>query len=553
MRRHLLLSLLLALCVGMNVPFARPAAAATPSSTVMVPMRDGTLLTTDLYLPPGNGPWPVVLVRTPYGRTDFWRGGDNGGIPAARFLNSGIAVVVQDTRGTGASMGISLYFADEGWGGHPDGLDTVNWIRSQPWCNGKIAGYGGSSLGEPQYLLAGAGPEGIVGQHVRVTPGSPYHGVYLNGVWREAFESFIRTNFPAVLPLMRAHPHYDDFWRDGDLGTRLDRVHWPMVHMTGWYDDYLQEVIDTFAQLQENGGEGARGRQHLIIGPWEHVAAETGNLTGPVGILTFKNAGLPPDTPNAFGWLSFWLTGQPAVPDSEPAVRYYVMGDVTDPQAPGKMWRTADRWPPPSQPLRLYFTADGRLDPQPPAKAATQGYDYDPTRPVPTPGGRGAQDQRKVEGRADVLVFSTPPLTAPLEVTGRISVHLNAATSARDTDFTAKLTDVYPDGRSILLTDGIVRARFRHSLETEELITPGQTHAYDIDLWSTSIIFNKGHQIRVAISSSNSPRFEPNPNTGGPLPPDPKEKPVVAHQTIFLGGAEASFITLPQVASGATP
>jgi putative CocE/NonD family hydrolase len=151
------------------------------------------------------------------------------------------------------------------------------------------------------------------------------------------------------------------------------------------------------------------------------------------------------------------------------------------------------------------------------------------------------------------MVFSTPPLTAPVEVTGRMSVHLNAATSARDTDFTAKLTDVYPDGRSIILADGIVRARFRHSLETEDLITPGQSYAYDIDLWSTSIIFNKGHQIRVAISSSNAPRFEPNTNTGGVLPPDPMEKPIVAHQAIFLGGPSASSLVLPQVVGTGTP
>jgi predicted acyl esterase len=558
MRCYLGLSLWLGLCFWTNGLSATPVgAAAVPSSTVKVTMRDGTLLATDIYLPAGNGPWPVVLVRTPFGRTDFWNtnphNAQNEGIPPTSFLTNGIALVVQDTRGIGGSQGMALFFLNEGWGEHPDGLDTVNWIRSQPWCTGKIAGYGGSSLGLPQYLLAGEGPEGIVGQHVRVTPGSLYQAVYLNGVWRKEYESWFRTNYPVALPLMRAHPHYDDFWRDVDLSARLDQVHWPMVHMTGWYDDYVQETIDTFAQLQENGGEGARGRQHLIIGPWDHLAAETGSLTGPVGILTFKNAGLPPDTPDAFGWLSFWLTGQPAVPDTEPAVRYYVMGDVTDPQASGNVWRAANSWPPSSRPLRLYFITDGSLDPQPPAAAATKEYAYDPTKPTPTPGGGAAQDQRKVEGRADVLVFSTPPLTSPLEVTGRISVHLNAATSARDTDFTAKLTDVYPDGRSILLTDGIVRARFRHSLEIEDLITPGQTYAYDIDLWSTSIIFNKGHQIRVAISSSNSPRFEPNPNTGGPLPPDPKEKPVVAHQTIFLGGPEASYITLPQIPGAATP
>jgi predicted acyl esterase len=556
MQRHLLLSLLPALFLWVNgLCTAKIAAAAvTPTSTVMVPMRDGTLLATDIYLPAGDGPWPVALARTPYGRTDFRNpSGGHGGIPSISFLTNGMALVVQDVRGTGASKGEALFPVNEGWGEHQDGLDTVNWIRSQPWCNGKLATYGGSALGTTQLLLAGAGPQGVVGQYIRSAPGSRALNVYLNGVWRKSVESVLTS---AQMLAFRAHPHYDDFWRGLDLGTRLDQVHWPMVHMTGWYDYYLQGVIDDYTELQENGSTGARGQQHLLIGPWVHLPdIYTGHVTRAAGVLTFpKNAVLPPDTPDGFGWLSFWLTGQPAVPLDEPAVRYYVMGDVTDPQAPGNVWRTAASWPPPAQPLRLYFTTDGRLDPQPPAMAATREYDYDPTKPVPTVGGQeaflaqvGAQDQRKVENRPDVLVFTTAPLTAPLEVTGRISVHLNAATSAKDTDFTAKLTDFYPDGRSMLLADGIVRARFRQSLETETLITPGQQYGYDIDLWSTSIIFNKGHQIRVAISSSNSPRFEPNPNTGGPLPPDPKEKPVVAHQTIFLGGSAASYITLPQI------
>src|SRR5712691_4731403 len=144
-----------------------------------------------------------------------------------------------------------------------------------------------------------------------------------------------------------------------------------MVHITGWYDYYPQGVIDDFTQLQENGGDGARGRQHLVIGPWVHGDVWTGNVTRAAGVLTFpKNAVLPPDTLNGLGWLSFWLTGQPAVSTDEPAVRYYVMGDVTDAQAPGNVWRSAASWPPPSQPLRLYLTPDGGLDPQPPATAA---------------------------------------------------------------------------------------------------------------------------------------------------------------------------------------
>jgi uncharacterized protein len=329
------------------------------------------------------------------------------------------------------------------------------------------------------------------------------------------------------------------------------------VHVGGWFDLLSQGTIDAFTKLQGEGGEGARGRQHLVIGPWTHY----GNFTfdRKEGELRFpSNAGYPTGAPTRFQWLSFWLTGQPQTPAGEPAVRYYVMGDVTDPQAPGNTWRTADRWPPPSQPRRLYFTADVGLEPQPPAAATTRSYDDDPAHPVPTIGGQvydfssvpaGPRDQRPVEGRPDVLLFSTPPLTEPLEVTGRLSVRLYAASSARDTDFTAKLTDVYPDGRSMLVADSIVRARHRLSLTEDAPITPGERTAYDIDLWSTSIVFNRGHRIRVAISSSNAPRFEPNPNTW----PDQDVTPVVAHQTITLGGPEASHIVLPEVIGSGSP
>jgi predicted acyl esterase len=563
MRTYICLGLMLGLLVSFSgLRVERVAAANTPGRVTMkVPMRDGTLLATDVYLPAGAGPWPVALSRTPYGRTDYRSSdGGHGGIPASQFLKSGIALVVQDVRGWFDSQG-EAGPNDDGWGERQDGLDTINWIRQQSWSNGKFATYGGASAGMTQYHLAGTDPAGGVGQFVRGAPGNIYLVEYLNGVWRKGIDIWFNTLPPAVGQLYRDHPRYDDFWRGQDLSTRLDQVHWPMVHTTGWYDYFLQGTLDIFTQLQENAGDGARGRQHLLIGPWVHSDVFPGHVTRTAGALTYPaNAVLPPNTTDGFDWLSFWLTGQPAIPADEPAVRYYVMGDVTDRQAPGNVWRTADRWPPPSQPLRLYFTPDGGLNSEAPATVSTREYDYDPTHPVPTMGGQevflpliGPQDQRKVETRPDVLVFTTPPLAEPLEVTGRITVRLFATSSARDTDFTAKLTDVYPNGRSMLVADGIVRARFRHSLGTEELITPDQPYAYDIDLWSTSLIFNRGHQIRVAISSSNSPRFEPNTNTGGPLPPDPKEKPVVAHQTIFLGGTEASHIVLPEVAGGGAP
>jgi hypothetical protein len=525
----------------------------------MVPMRDGTLLATDIYLPSGTGPWPVALQRTPYSKDAIFLGSPYIGLYPADLTRVGIATVVQDTRGRGMSKGEARFFVSEGWGQHQDGADTVTWIRRQSWCNSRIATFGLSYMGITQFLLAGTGPEGIVGQHVLAAPLSPYHsGVYQQGVFRPAVVENLAAFFvwpSEALTLVRQHPAYDAFWRELDLGTRPEQVRWPIVHVGGWFDLFCQGTIDAFTQLQEKGGPGAQGRQHLILGPWTHA----GLLERQAGELTFpKNAIYPPGAPDELQWISAWLTGKPRIRDDEPAVRYYVMGDVSDPAAPGNFWRSADRWPPVSRPLRLYFTADAGLAPQAPAAVTLREYDYDPANPIPTVGGAelflpaGPRDQRPVEGRPDVLVFTTAPLAEPLEVTGRISVRLTAATSAQDTDFTAKLTDVYLDGRSMLVTDGIVRARYRASLSEVTPIKPGERYAYDIDLGSTSIVFNRGHRIRVAISSSNAPRFEPNRNSGGEWP-FTKDKPVVARQTITLGGADASHIVLPEVVGGGRP
>jgi predicted acyl esterase len=542
MRRRMLIWLILGLSAWMGWGRAEPVAPAVEPRHERVAMRDGTRLATDVWLPAGNGPWPVAMARTPY---------DKNGIKGDRFVASGMALVVQDVRGRFASEGKAQPFADDGWGEHRDGADTVAWVRHQPWCNGKIATFGGSALGITQLLLAGTGPEGIVGQHVVVAPISLYrYCMYQNGVFRKALvEDWLRlTRWPAdALPMLRQHPNEDAYWRTMDLRQRLSQVRWPIVHVGGWFDLFTQGTLDAFTQLQERGGPGARGRQHLVIGPWTH-----GVYTRKAGDLTFpENAIRPPGAPDEFQWLSFWLTGQPAIPADEPAVRYYVMGDVDDPRAPGNTWRTAARWPPPARPARLYFAADGGLEPQPSSEVTTRSYDDDPAHPVPTVGGAeltlppGPRDQRPVEGRPDVLVFSTPPLAAPREVTGRITVRLTAASSAHDTDFTARLCDVYPDGRSMLLTDGIVRARFRRSLRRPTRITPGKRIAYDVDLGSTSVIFNRGHRLRVSISSSNAPRFDPNPNT---WPAEASAAPVVAHQTITLGGSEASYVELPEAA-----
>jgi putative CocE/NonD family hydrolase len=560
MRRWSLLGLMLALCAWVCGTLAEPAAAANAPSkfTAMVPMRDGIRLATDIRLPAGDRPWPVALLRTPYGKEDALAGSP---WPAAQFAQNGIVVVVQDVRGRFASEGKALLYFDDGWGGRQDGLDTVAWIRQQPWCNGKIATFGHSTPATYQVLLAGAGPAGMVGQVVNVASKSVYHDeTFRNGVWLKGNERYL-TNFgwpPETLQLIKQHPRYDALWATMDLGDRPEQVQWPVVLIGGWFDGFFQGTLDAYVLLQDHGGADAAGHPHLVIGPWILSGAITSELPGfdrLAGELRFpKNAIYPPEAPTEMQWLRFWLTGQPIAPANEPAVRYYVMGDVTDPQAPGNVWRTADRWPPPSQPLRLYFTADGGLDPQSPVMEAARTYDYDPLRPVPTLGdGDSPVDQRRVENWPDVLLFTTPPLTQPLEVTGGITVHLVASTSARDTDFTAKLTDVYPDGRSMLVTDGIVRASYRNSVQKAEFLTPEQRDGFDIDVRATSLIFNKGHRLRVAISSSNYPRFEANRNNGKSWPNDQNYPAAVAHQTIFLGGTEGSAIVLPEVIGAAGP
>jgi predicted acyl esterase len=552
MRRSLVLGLILALAgwVGGTLAEAVSAANVPTKLTVMVPMRDGIPLATDVRLPAGDGPWPVVLVRTPYGKQTDWA----MPLPLSQwgqFAQNGIVVVAQDTRGRNASKGKARPLLDDGWGEHQDGFDTVAWLRQQAWCNGKIATFGASYPGINQLLLAGTGAEGIVGQVVTMGASSVYHHFFFqNGVWRKGFiEGWLNgTGWPPeALPLIQQHPRYDALWETVDLDSRPQQVHWPVVLIGGWFDLFTQGTLDAFTQLQDHGGADAR--PHLVMGPWTH---ELPGSDRPAGDLRFpKNAIYPPDEPTQLQWLRFWLTGQPNTPANEPAVRYYVMGDVTDPNAPGNVWRTADRWPPPSQPRRLYFTTEGGLEAQPPAAETTREYDYDPLRPVPSWGGavseeaQGSKDQRRVENRPDALLFTTPVLTEPLEVTGRITVHLAAATSERDTDFTATLTDVYPDGRSMLVTDGIVRASYRNSLQKAEFLTPSQRYVFDIDVGSTSLIFNRGHRLRVAISSSNYPRFEANRNNGKSWPDDQNYPSVVAHQTITLGGAEASHIVLP--------
>ena len=508
----------------------------------MVPMRDGTRLATDVYLPRlPRYACPVILIRTPYGRHQITK-------LEARFVcRQGCGLAVQDVRGRYGSEGTDVTFSPSDVANQTtDGHDSIRWLARQGWCDGRVATWGPSALGIAQNLLAPGAPKALRAQHVTMAFSDMYsQAAYQGGAFRtELIEGWFQEHaFGSTgIETIRAHPRYDEFWARLNTETQAGKVNVPAVYWGGWYDVFLQGTINSFVTVHNQGGPGARGRCRLILGPWSHQDIE--RLVDP------RNAGCWPRAGDPFRFFDYWLKGcRNGVPYDKP-VHYYVMGDRCDPRAPGNFWRSADNWPPPSKPTEFYLHADGAIrDAAPQSPDGRLSYRYDPNRPVPTAGGQnlnlpqGPRDQRKIESRPDVLVFTTDVLSKPLEVSGRIYAKLYVSSDCPDTDFTVKLSDVYPDGRSMLLCDGILRARYRESFERESFLEPGTVYELTIDLWSTSIIFNRGHRIRVAVSSSNSPRFEPNRNTGGSH--NDGQPPRIATNTLHLSNQYPSHVILP--------
>jgi putative CocE/NonD family hydrolase len=335
----------------------------------------------------------------------------------------------------------------------------------------------------------------------------------------------------------REHPNYDEFWAELNPEAQAHRVNAPGVFIGGWYDIFLQGTINSFVTIHNQGGPDARGRCRLVVAPIAHGTFD--ELKYP------PNSKMPPAA-EASRLFDYWLKANNNGTQNDKAVHYYVMGDPTDKDAGGNFWRQADNWPVPAEPTAFYFYPNRKLlRGRPPSGSEALSYRYDPNNPVPTIGGqnlllaKGPMDQRKIESRPDVLLFTTDVLAEPLEVTGRIYAKLYISSDCPDTDFTVKLTDVYPDGRSMLVTDGILRVSLRNSFEQPELLDPGKSYELTVDLWSTSLVFNTGHCIRVAISSSNAPRFEPNPNTAG------RGTPRVAINTLHVSAEHPSHILLP--------
>jgi len=513
-------------------------------------MRDGVVLRADIYRPKAEGKFPVLLTRTPYdkrGSMDF------GPLGAAR----GYVVVVQDTRGRFTSEGDWYPFKYES----QDGYDTVEWAAALPYSNGKVGMFGGSYVGATQMLTAIAAPPHLAGI-LPVVTASNYHEnwTYQGGAFEQWFDQSwttglaentldrrmakdsYATRWDMKLPLTDyplldlgtpagladyyldwlAHPLYEDYWKPWSIEDHFAQIQVPALHVAAWYDLFQDGSFRNYMGIKAHGGtDAARNGQRLLV----IVGGHAGN--GPViGEVDFGKDSVMDDASLTFRWYDYLLKGVENGMGSEKPVKLFVMGN--------NAWREEDGWPlARAQNTRYYLHSQGNantlsgngiLAETAPAVEPADKYTYDPADPVPTRGGPlccdgtheppGAFDQRPVENREDVLVYTTPAFKQDTEVTGPITLEIYVSSSAVDTDFTGKVVDVSPQGFARNLTEGILRARYRSSMEKAELMNPGEVYKLTLNLWSTSNVFLAGHKLRLEVSSSNFPRFDRNLNTG---------------------------------------
>ncbi|UCG33848.1 MAG: CocE/NonD family hydrolase [Phycisphaerales bacterium] len=511
----------------------------------MLAMADGTRLATDVYPAAGSGKYPIVLSRTPYDRKEPFNA-DRG----TSWGGAGVVYMVQDARGQFGSEGTADFFGSD----MADGQHVLGTLAGDCASNGHIALVGNSAPGIMAYMAMPNRPSTLDCAWVEVATGNLYKSVFSGGVFRSHLvqEWLSGTNQTHMLAEIVAHPLDDTWW---DARQVIEQVDWwfpSTVHLTGWFDIFTLGQIEMFQAMQAGTAttpaEATPSRQHLIIGPWSHNtlgAATTGQLTFPNGALDIGT--MQED------WLAYYLLGTANDVPNWPAVQYFAMGDVDAAGAPGNEWRQATTWPPfTAANQTLYLRAGGALNET--APGAAEGFDqytYDPTNPVPTTGGNnmlladGPYDQvAAVESRPDVVTYTTAALTAPLEVTGTVHASMWIQADVTDTDISVRLSDVYPDGRSMLITEEILRTRFRSgSFTSETLMTPGTAYLIEFDLWPTSIVFNTGHRIRVAVTSSNSPRFDANPNTGDAFRANSNTQ--IATVKILHEAAHPSSVVLP--------
>lgn len=542
-----LIGLVLTLDARAQTPQGRDRPPAVePSQSVMLPMRDDTLLSTKVFLPEGDGPWPAILTRTPYNQAPYAR-------RATRYTDAGYVFVTQDFRGKFESHGFYEPYQTE----MEDGYDTIEWIAQQPWCNGKVGMSGRSAMGIATNLAAASDPPHLVCGYIVTAPESLFDESYfMGGVFREHFRgNFMRlTGAEDQIPIMKARVVLDEQWKRTDFVFHRQNVDIPIYNVGGWFDMFAKGAITNFIQLQYHGREGARGNQKLLMETWGHSPID-GDLEYP------GESGLDGGFADEMRWFDYWIKGVDNGIMDEPAMTYYHMASARKGAvSPLNRKIGTNAWPPPARDTRYYLHERGGLSTARPTElgSATQ-YRFDPADPVPTIGGAnynnlpdrfpitvGPVDQRPIGERQDYLRFQTEPLTENVTVQGRIDFELWAATDGPDTDFMVKLIDVYPDGYEAILLDSPIRARYRNGRQPGDvaMMLPGRPERMTIDLWSISQTFEKGHRIAIHVTSSNYPRYELNPNTGE-APGSETIPPRVATNTIYHDYDHPTAVVLP--------
>lgn len=563
--RNLLLVLLLS-----SVASAAEQRKCIYDQDVKVPMRDGVELAANIFRPNGDGPWPVILIRTPYGKQgEKWNGGEE-------FATKGYVLVVQDCRGRGKSGGEWEPFLHEA----KDGFDTHEWIGKQPWCNGKIGASGGSYVGWTQWASAPNSSKYLTTIVPMVPFGNTYEDLAYNGGvmqlgllmgWGEAVGEvglppealqkayrYLPLNrfgdqFEKDIPYLNEwalHPTYDEYWKKRGIDHDYKDVSIPTLSIGGWYDIFSKATID-LANGVRNASRSpeVRDNHFVIMGPWGHVPG-----LRKIGQLDFGSEAELNVYAKQYDWYEHWLKGRDTKTQDWPHYYLFVMGE--------NRWRGENKWPLERTEFTKYhlhsgghansLKGDGALSLTVPRSESPDQITYDGDDPVPTVGGNnivgatgGPEDQTNVEEREDVLVYSTAPLEDDVEVTGPVKLILWAESSALDTDFTGKLVDVHPDGKAYNLCEGILRARYRNGLEKPQLLEPGKPERFEIDLWVTSNLFRPGHRIRLEVSSSNFPRFDRNANSGNAVGSD--SELLTAKQSIFHDESHPSHLLLPVI------
>lgn len=514
---------------------------------VMIPMRDGIKLSGYIYIPEGKGPWPVLLEQR-YANLQ----GKSTRKSMAQMASAGYVVAGVNFRGTSLSEGTFVGYRDLGWGEKKDGYDIVEWLAVQTWSNGKIGTFGSSQAGYAQNFLAVTQPPHLVCQYMIDTGLSLYHeGYRIGGTTRpNRFKNMAKVcRVPEHNDLLMQewyqHPTYDEYWLAEDCTRHFDKMNVPCFTVGSWYDFMCVGSVQSYIGRQHKGGPNSQGQQKLLIGPWLHGRFNKTNK--------FREVDYPQNArfdimQHMLTWFDLHLKGIQNEEAEAPTVRYYVMGAFGEENAPGNLWRETDDWPLHTKPTSYYLQADNKLAPHKPApQQAASLFKADPFQPASIPGTSfpGAKDARPYEEQDEVLTFTTEPLTEPVEWTGNVETEIYVSSDARDTDFIVRVSDVYPDGRSILIVDMIRRARFRDGFEVEKRMTPGEIYKLRFNVGWLSQIFNKGHRIRVTVASTGAPFYEPNPNTGEPLTIELPEKRVVANNKIYHDQNHASRVIAP--------